>query len=617
SIVLAFQFFQGHWQIAFYTCLALAVYGILRFLLSLKGETKRGILKFLAMNLVMILFFLSTVAISLVPLASWSRDTNRGVNSGENMGKGGLNRDEAMAWSMPPEEISTFVIPGFFGFSRQEAGENPSNIRSYYWGRMVFTQTTDYMGLLPWLLLPLPFIFRRDKYSWLALTGVAIGLLFSLGKFTPFYNLLYDYLPGINRFRVPKMMMFIPVFALSMLAARGIDCIKDEGIRASLAFKRYIRAVCLLPLVLVLFLAVLYFWREFWLKSFMDILIQPTRYESGLGLVAQRWLNILIETGIAVVFAAIYAAILTLSRIKGLWRFVPFLLILIFLIDVGRVNSKFLFLTDVPKKATDSNTPVLDFLANQPGNYRTLPLADDPMPYAAKKIPVMFTSSPVQAQRWQAFLDAFSFNSSMPNLINLKYLVVPTDEYEKVFKPLGNRYTPVFITPDKSEVILANRGVLPKAWLVTSAFTVQDPAEVYNIIQNPQFNPGNFAIVESPPTVQLEPAVSNSVSGSVETKKYSGEELIFSVNTIKNAIFVIGEKYAEGWKAFVDGTQVPIQQVDYILRGVYLTPGSHEVKFIFDPKSFKIGKWLTLGSFGVFAVMLLLQLRRRKKEKVA
>ena len=42
--------------------------------------------------------------------------------------------------------------------ARQEGGENPTNIASYYWGRMRFTQTTDYVGLLPWLLLPLPLI---------------------------------------------------------------------------------------------------------------------------------------------------------------------------------------------------------------------------------------------------------------------------------------------------------------------------------------------------------------------------------------------------------------------------------------------------------------------------
>jgi len=162
GLVLALQFFYTHWQIAYYTCLAVGIYGIVSAILILRreaGQERVGAYRLIGMNLVTLFFFLSTVAISLMPLANWSTDTNRGVQSGANQGKGGLNRDEAMSWSMPPEELGAFVIPGFFGFSRQEAGPNPDNIRSYYWGRMVFTQTTSYLGLLPWLLLPLPLIF--------------------------------------------------------------------------------------------------------------------------------------------------------------------------------------------------------------------------------------------------------------------------------------------------------------------------------------------------------------------------------------------------------------------------------------------------------------------------
>src|SRR6185369_14158774 len=231
GFTLAFQFFNTHWQIAFYTCLCVGAYGLLRTVGQLRGGQEgdtRQFIRLLGLNLVVLLFFLSTVAISLAPLAKWSSGTTRGASSGANQGKGGLDREEAMSWSMPPEETAAFVIPGFFGYSRQEAGENPTSIRSYYWGRMVFTQTVSYMGLLPWLLLPLPLIFRRDRYTWLAVIGIAGGILFSMGKYTPMYNFLFDHFPGINRFRVPKMMMFIPVMGLALLAARGLDLLREN-----------------------------------------------------------------------------------------------------------------------------------------------------------------------------------------------------------------------------------------------------------------------------------------------------------------------------------------------------------------------------------------------------
>jgi len=617
GMVLAFQFFHGHWQIAYYTCLALGVYGLLRGVGVAMAEKWRGASKFLLLNIVMLVFFLSSVAISLLPLASWSQDTNRGVQSGENRGKGGLNRDEAMSWSLPPEELATFVIPGMFGLSRQEGGPNPTGIRSYYWGRMNFTQTCDYMGLLPWMLLPLPLIFRRDKYTWLAVAAIAGGLLFSMGKYSLFYNFIYDHLPGINRFRVPKMMMIMPLLGLSLLTARGVDCLRDVDIRSTPAFRRYLLGICSLPALLLAFLGVVHFGRELWMDKFAGILAQPTRYEQGMQLVAQRWSNLTIETAIAAAVAAVYAFTLNLTRSARVVRVVPLALILLFVADVWRIDSKFLFLVDVPHKATSVTTPVMDFLLKQPGNYRTLPMSGEPMPYAAKGIPVMFTSSPVQQQRWQGFLDSFNFASPMLDMMNVKYLVYDAAQYEQERQAMGERFAPVFISPDGAEVVLENRRALPKGWLVSSVLQVQDPAQALSIIAGPGFVPLQMGLVETPPPLPLEPPElsATGTAGAVQLVKYEGELISFTADVAKNSLLVTGEKYANGWRATVDGKPAEIQRVNYVQRGIYLSPGRHEIKFVFEPMSFKVGKWLTLGSFAFFAVVLLWETSRRKKER--
>lgn len=615
SMVLAFQFFHGHWQIAFYTCLALGVYGLLRGIGVAMAEKWPGAAKFLVLNLIMLVFFMSSVAISLMPLASWSRDTNRGVHSGENSGKGGLNRDEAMSWSLPPEELATFVIPGAFGLSRQEGGENPANIRSYYWGRMNFTQTTSYIGLLPWLLLPLPLLFRRDRYTWLALLAVGGGIYFSMGKYSFFYQFIYDYLPGINRFRVPKMMMFIPVLGLAAIAARGLDCLRDAEVRATKAFRRYLFGIWLVPFGLLVFLAVIHFGREYWMNRFVTILAQPTRYEQGLQLVAQRWSSLTIETAIAAGLSAAYALVLTFARTGAAFRFVPLALMAISIVDVGRINAKFMFLVDVPHKAAAKNSPAMDFLLQQPGYYRTLPISADPMPYAAAKIPVMFTSSPVQQQRWQEFLDNLNFGSAMLDIMNVKYLIYDAAQYQQEQAAMGERFTPVFFSPDGAEVVVENRQVLPKAWLVPAVFNVTTPVQALSILRGPNYDPRQVALVESPAPVPLEqPGVyPGGSAGIVRLDKYAGEFILLSADVARNSLLVIGEKYANGWKATVDGKPTEIQRVNYLQRGVYLTPGRHEIRFVFDPISFKLGKWLTLTSFGIFAVALIREWQQRSK----
>lgn len=623
GIVLAFQFFYTHWQIAYYTCLGIGVYGIIRFILICREELKGAsfsLYRLFSLNLVTLFFFLSTVAISLAPLAQWSQDTNRGAQSGSNEGKGGLQRDEAMSWSLPPEELACFIIPGFFGFSRQEAGENPGNIGAYYWGRMNFTQTTSYLGLLPWLLLPLPLIFRRDKYTWIALAVVVGGIVFSMGKYTFIYQFLFDYFPGINRFRVPKMIMFLPLMGLAVLAAQGLELLLDGNTRQSPKFKKYCFGILALPLVLVMVLAIEAVGKSYWINTFIEMFAQPTRYQQGEELILQRWNNLVMETGIAVCMAAAYAAALFAfyrSRLSS--KLLPLVLFALFLVDVGRVNAKFMFLVDVPHTSKGTKTPVIEFLGRESKQYRILPMNSDPSIYTSQQIPVLFVSLPVQQVRWQQFLDAFSTSSSMPDMMNVKYLVYSADQYSREKAQLDARFLPVFQSPDGGQVVLENRTVLPKCWLVPSAAVMTDLEQRMGILQNPAFNPRAVALVETqPPFPMADPDRAQPLSlQNVTVTTYEGERISVSASAPQNALLVLGEKYYKGWKATVDGKQTEIHPVNNILRGVYLTPGDHKVEFIFDPLPFKIGKYLTLASFALFAGMLIREwlLRRELRDE--
>jgi hypothetical protein len=616
GFVLALQFFYTHWQIAYYTCLAIGLYAFIRYLMIVRSERRVAGRLFL-LNMATLVFFLTTVSMDLIPLANWSRDTNRGVASGANQGKGGLDVEEAMSWSFPPEELATFAIPGLFGFSRQESGDNPANIRSYYWGRMVFTQTCDYMGLLPWLLLPLPLLFRRDRYTWLALAGLAGGLLFSMGKYTPFYWFLYNHFPGINHFRVPKMIMFIPVISLAILTARGLDILDDEVIRSDSRFLAYLRCLAVIPIVLLLLFILEYGARDYWMTRLLPMLSQPTRYEQGPQLVIQRWNNAMLETAVASAFAAGYALLFFCTRCKNrIASLAPLLLVGLFVVDVGRVNAKFLFLVPEPKESRRNfTTPTIKFLATKSKEYRVLPLNSGSEAYSSKQIPVMFIPMPVQQVRWQTFLDSFSLDSSMPDMLNVKYIVYGKEQYIQDKPKLGEKYLPVFQSPDGSEIVLENQRVLPKAWLVPTTLRLNDPQQILAGIANPSFNPRTLALVEGSAGISLgNPFHPNIQPGDVQVTRYEGELITLTAIPAHDALLVLGEKYYRGWKARVDGREIPIVPVNYILRGVYLTPGKHTVEFIFDPLPFKIGKYLTLASFALFAVVLVrewLQRRRR------
>ncbi|MCE1225454.1 MAG: YfhO family protein [Geobacteraceae bacterium] len=612
--VLALQFFHTHWQIAYYTCLAIGLYGLFHLVAEWRQDRKNGgwsRMRILLMTLLVPLFFLSAVAMDLLPLKSWSQDTNRGVQSGSNQGKGGLDREEAMQWSMPPEELATYLIPGMFGLSRQEAGDRPRQGEVYYWGRMVFTQTSSYIGLLPWLLLPLPLLLLRDRQTWFCGAIIVIGLLIAMGKYTPVYHWLFDYFPGMNRFRVPKMFLFVPLAALCLSAARGIDLLRRQELLETPMVQRYLTAVVSLPLLLGGLLAVELIWSSGWLSLLSAQLLQPTRYQQGIELATQRWMHLIDETKIAVMFAAGYALLIYQTvKVERFRALMPYLLLLLFLFDVWRINSAMLVTTSLPQtNRRDHRSPAVEYLAATSKQYRVLPLASGSEQYALHKIPVLYTSMPVQKRRWQEYLDALSLQSRLPDIMNVRWLVADEKMYEQNRGHLGDRYQLVF--KGGNEVVLENRHVLPKAWLVSQVKVETDPQQRLKQMQEATFDPSRIALVESAPPFVLSPPLK---SGEVLLQQYANERLRLSASVSSNSLLVLGEKYHKGWKATVDGKPTTIVPVDHILRGVYLTPGKHTVEFRFDPLPFKIGKGLTLGSFALFGVVAVREWLLRKRE---
>jgi len=388
-----------------------------------------------------------------------------------------------------------------------------------------------------------------------------------------------------------------------------MDLLLDREVRESGPFRKYIIAVLSLPLILLLLLGVETAGKGLWINLWADTLSQPTRYEQGAQLVTQRWDNLVSETGIAMTVAALYAAAVFIYTKNWLSaRVIPFVLLALYLADVGRVNAKFMFLVNEPQTVKGGKSPAMEYLLSHGSNqYRVLPMeGSDPMQYATSGIPVMFTANAVQQQRWQDFLNVFSFTSSMPDMVNVKYLVLAKDQFAREKGQLGEKYQPVFQSPDGSQLVLENRMVLPKGWLVPAAAQITDLRQTLSILQSPSFDPRKTAIVESTPPLPMaspdsvEPFPLNAVS----VVSYEGERIAVSTRTPRNALLVLGEKYYKGWNATVDGKPVEIYPVNHILRGVYLTPGDHKVEFVFDPLPFKIGKWLTLASFAFYALFL-------------
>lgn len=122
-----------------------------------------------------------------------------------------------------------------------------------------------------------------------------------------------------------------------------------------------------------------------------------------------------------------------------------------------------------------------------------------------------------------------------------------------------------------------------------------------------------------------------SEAAKLNKKKFSGEGSInllsSSPNKLKYKAIVKGDQlavfseiyYPIGWKAFVDGKETPILKVNYLLRGLQLKDGTHQIEFVYDlPKYYTYGTISMIGSivlFGLLGLALYMSLRKRKSAK--
>ena len=68
---------------------------------------------------------------------------------------------------------------------------------------------------------------------------------------------------------------------------------------------------------------------------------------------------------------------------------------------------------------------------------------------------------------------------------------------------------------------------------------------------------------------------------------------------------VLLDNWYPGWEAWVDGgngpRRVPVLRANYAFRAVALPPGNHQIHFRYRPPSFRIGLWLSIAAWILWA----------------
>ncbi|MFH1898638.1 MAG: YfhO family protein [Candidatus Desantisbacteria bacterium] len=515
----------------------------------------------------------------------------------------GIGYMEATDWSLHPGELLNLIIPFFSDIMRLPRQ-----------GLLL----SMYMGIIPLSMICLSIVCfqggnQKSKIKNLALFwagGFLISILLSLGCYFFLYELLYQYLPGFNMMRHAVKFIGIATFCGAVLTGYGFNLLPDRK-------KEFIW------ILLSMLMACICLW--------------------GIGIIKQGvpfWGQIIGgQQYLPVIPIILILSSLAFLRKKA--RTTSLMLMLIIMADLFFYGSS---LTPViSQKFYDQKPALAEWLERESVNYRYLlnPATEGAHLQDVKGKDITENKCPnLQLAYWHGKSILFCNLGLLWRIPDASgYEAMAIRDYEKFIWHVRNEKLPSIYhllcmlnvkyiaseTPllcDGLELVRVtqnirvykNRGCLPRAFFVPKATVVANKKEAFYYIMRPEFDPTKEVVVFEKVPLSSKIQTVGTTLVVVRIDSYQPNEIIIQAKANTHGFLFLGDAYYPGWKAYQDGKETKIYRANYIFRAIEITPGTHNIKFIYYPQVFKVGM---VGSFCTVLLIIIawVLIHRRKHGK--
>ncbi len=181
------------------------------------------------------------------------------------------------------------------------------------------------------------------------------------------------------------------------------------------------------------------------------------------------------------------------------------------------------------------------------------------------------------------------------------------NRFNVVPKP-GGVYTTAM---DQMTAVLATNGdyavfeypyTLPRAKLYSNWQINTNLHQALKLIINSSFDPLRSVLVSSDVPASSPSAATNEDSGTVEITGYAPKQVSLKSDAPVPTVLLLNDRFEPAWKVVVDGKPQPILRCNYLMRGVYLDPGKHDIEFTYHPPFHAL--YLSLTAIGIGIALL-------------
>lgn len=606
AISSGLELVTNHPQMTYYLLILILILGISYLVQSIKSKEVSAFFKALAVLSLAAFLALGMNATNLLATSSYAKESTRSkseltINFDGSVRDQSSGLDKAYITQFSYGILETFnlFIPRFMGGgNRENLGKDSETYKAYralgatplqslkeskqapmYWGDQPIVEAPAYIGAVVIFLFVLALFLYHGRFKWWLLIGISLSLLLSYGKNLSFLtDLFIDYVPLYNKFRAVSSIQVILELCIPLLATLGLSQVFNKEVSSKTKLDALKKASAILVGIAVVFLVFKNSFFDFvgatdgqFLDYYGASFVEAIRLDRS-AIFSDDTLRTLLFT------LAAGALIFAYLKQKISQNITITFLVLALVLDLVTVDRRYVnsdnFVTaiqvDIPYQSSSINQEIL----KDTTIYRVLDRSDNSTQtsYFHNAIGGYHAAKLRRFKELQEFhIDKNNFE--VLNMLNTKYIIYKDNE--DVLRYFEN------------EEINGN------AWFVDSVKAVQNADEEIMALAKLKSKLTAISRVSKFDSKRY----SNDSTAAIKLVDYKLNKLVYESNNTADGFAVFSEiYYKDGWNATIDGEAVEHINVNYVLRGLEIPKGTHEIVFEFSPIVVKKGSSIALIS---------------------
>ncbi|MDG1195604.1 MAG: YfhO family protein [Polaribacter sp.] len=616
SFGLALEIYTNHPQMTYYLGFCLLILGVVEFINAIKEKLLPVFIKQSVVIIAAVLLGIGANSSRLMAMKEYGDYSTRGkseltITPDGSAKEAAVGLDKAYITEYSYAKLETFnlFIPRFIGGGTVEKLENSSELYKVietklgkkgadyftdqaltYWGDQTIVEAPAYIGAVIFFLFFLGLFLVKGRLKQWLLAATVFSVLLSWGRnFEGLTNFFIDYVPLYNKFRAVSSIQVIAelcVPILGVLALKEFFSLKISSEEKIKALKKSLYAFG--GLIFIGFLLAHSFSTFEGIRDTTYLNIEKEYNIIGVldAVIADRKAMLLFDVLRSLFLMLLTAGVLWMFLKSKLKQGIAILIIAVFvLFDLVSVDKKYVNKDDfkssrkIEKPFIASNADKLilqDKTHFRVGNFSVNPMNDGSTSYFHQSIGGYHAAKMMRYQELFEYQIAKN-NMQVLNMLNTKYFIVDNDKGEKQAQQNPDANGNAWFVENVKVVNSANSELQILDSLNTKMSAVLDKSK---LLDNVNFN------------------FEKDSTATIKLINYDVTELTYRTKTEKEQFVVFSEiYYKDGWNAYIDGKLTNHFRVNYVLRGMKVPAGEHEIEYKFEPKVIQLGGMISLFSY--------------------